>query len=58
MMVSFKEKGKELTKAQILLDLYPDNDLCKTPGLNKCINSGEVANLVCFALIWVFEFED
>ena len=58
MMVSFKEKGKELTKAQILLDLYPDNDIWKTPRLNNYINISEVANLLCFALAWAFEFED
>lgn len=39
---------KELTQAQILLDLYSDNDLCKAFGFNNCLNSGEVANLLCF----------
>lgn len=38
----------ELRQAQILLDLYSDNDLCKTFGFNNCFNSGEVANLLCF----------
>lgn len=38
----------ELRQAQILLDLYSDDALCKTFGFNNCINSDEVANLLCF----------
>ena len=56
---SHSKKKKRVDKStNSVRSVYPDNDLCKTPGLNNCINSGEVANLVCFALIWVFEFED
>jgi hypothetical protein len=39
---------KELKQEQILLDLYSDDDLCKTFGFNNCFNNGEVANLLCF----------
>jgi len=39
---------KEPRQAQILFDLYSDNDLCKTFGFNNCFNSDEVAKLLCF----------
>lgn len=40
--------GDESTQAQILSDLYSDDDLCQTFGFNNCAARDDVAKLLCF----------
>lgn len=42
-----RSREDESTKSRILLELYSDNDLCKTFGFNNCFNSSEVGHLIC-----------
>lgn len=39
--------GKESSQAQVLLDLYSSEDLCKTFGFNHCHDASEVSSLFC-----------
>ncbi|KAI1635874.1 hypothetical protein F4809DRAFT_612245 [Biscogniauxia mediterranea] len=34
-------------RSQLLVDLFSDDDLCRTFGFINCLDSGEVANLLC-----------
>ncbi|TVY35196.1 hypothetical protein LSUB1_G005388 [Lachnellula subtilissima] len=40
--------GYEWREAQILSELYSDDDLCKTFGFNNCAERHDVGNLLCF----------
>ena len=40
--------GDEWRQAQVLSELYSDDDLCKTFGFNNCADRDDVAQLLCF----------
>jgi hypothetical protein len=40
--------GDERRQAQILSELYSDDDLCKTFGFNNCAERDDVSKLICF----------